>query len=217
MCRGSSSLAGVLYGPKCAAVPLRPFQQYDLPQAFRRPLGRLDEIPQHGQIGGHFVEEIISWLQGRVKDVRHVARFTDDAINIGSVQQVDRNISSRRLEFGLPPREANHLPIGQRDKMLHQRPPADAKGAGDQRFFSPGLRLDHRLWAPFVRGLRIVWASGRTRIVLARLANPHPKTLFRHGVARRGNLCEARSTDRLVKRQTGPARSSTRNGMREER
>jgi hypothetical protein len=44
--------------------------------------------------------------------------------------------------------------------MLHQRPPADAKGAGDQRFLSPGLRLGHRLWAPFVRDLRIVCAAG---------------------------------------------------------
>ena len=64
---------------------------------------------------------IVSRLQGRVKNVRDVAQFAGQTVDVGSVEQVDCNIAGRCLEFGASPRKADDLPIAQRNEMLDER------------------------------------------------------------------------------------------------
>jgi hypothetical protein len=73
-------------------------------------------FPKNG--GRYLVDEILTRLKGRIKDMRHVVHFADEPINVGAIQPIAGAITCGRVEIRLLPRQADDFPIARCDQTI---------------------------------------------------------------------------------------------------
>ena len=128
------------YRMQMHAISLGSLKQADMLQAVACDCQRGEQIAQHGQIGLHLVRLAPapdqSWLleKGGIDDV---CDLTDRGDGLGTglrVGEIDTQVPCAMglCAIGLPPRNADYLPIGRLREVLERRAPDDAGGARNQ-------------------------------------------------------------------------------------
>ena len=192
------------YRMQMHAISLGALKQADMLQAVACSRQRGEQIAQHGQIGLHLVRLAPaldqSWFleKGGIDDV---SDLTDRGDGIGTglrVGEIDTQVPCAMglRAIGLPPRHADHPPIGQLREVLERRAPDDAGGASNQNG-----SLRHALLSLSDNHIVPRQTDRRDVTLEAHITRPAgPDSLASRSIYRPTNRRQARSCDQFRKR-----------------